>query len=111
PWQLLARHGCTDDGVCQLQRLVSSSDLSIPPGEGYPLGELELDGNGEIRGNVTLPESDPNRLAGGISVFVPGSPFRTSTATDGSFRLANIPRGRVLVEFFYPGYEPLHSGR
>src|SRR5262249_41510170 len=109
PWQLLIQSGCNEQGLCTLQRLIASVDLPV---EGtLSLGDLELNPNGEVDGTVLLPEGTPGRDQGGIWVFLPGTPYRTASAPDGTFRLNYVPQGRVDVQYFHGGYDPFTSER
>lgn len=95
------------DGHVDLQRSLSFSSWNIAPGHDTALGDVFLRESAQVRGRVEL-EGAPSLFTGlsGTAVLVPGSPWTTSTADDGTFSLANLPEGLLSLAFVHPGYEP-----
>lgn len=69
--------------------------------------DLSLVGVGAVAGTVSLSDSED---AAGVTVFVPGSPYWTVTAADGSYELGGLPEGQHNVRFAAHGYESATQG-
>jgi hypothetical protein len=106
-WQALFRVDCDEaTGVCAKQKLVSSADLPLVTGVDLSLGDVVLSTNGDARGRVLLADA-PGAGALNVTIYVPGSPFRTETGSDGTFKLPYLPEGTMTVAAFLAGYEPV----
>lgn len=93
------------DGQADRQRLLDLSALGAGFGRDVLLGDVVLSRNAEVHGVVRLQGRGASGLSG-ITVFVPGAPWSTYTADDGSYRLPGLPEGPVEIAFFEHGFEP-----
>lgn len=94
------------DGRFDFQRLFPVAELLGGRDSGdVQVGDLSLALNGFVRGSVRLAGVVGPRGHGGVSVFVPGYPFTTTTTDDGSYLLRDLPSGRLTVGAFRAGYE------
>lgn len=93
------------DGVAERQKVLNLETLGAGPGRDLALGEVVLSRNAVARGRVTLEDVGSSAGLGGIAVFVPGAPWSSYTADDGSYALEGLPEGLLQVAFFMAGYE------
>lgn len=86
----------------QRRRLLSS--VSVTRGATSSLGDVSLKENAELAGRVLIG----TQLLGntGITVFVPGTDFVTTTADSGAWLLRQLPEGTLRAAAFRPGFRP-----
>ena len=86
----------------QRKRLLSS--VGVTRGATTSLGDISLKQNAELAGRVLLGTQQLGNA--GITVFVPGTDFVTTTADSGAWLLRQLPEGVVRAAAFRPGYRP-----
>jgi len=62
---------------------------------------------GSIKGSVF--DSESKQALAGASVTIAGTTLGSSTFTDGTFIIDNVPTGRVVVSVTYVGYNPFRT--
>lgn len=87
------------------QRFLSLESLGAGRGVDRLVGDVSLRRNGSISGQLRRTGDPTTTGLGGTAVFLPGLPFATYTADDGSFRLENLPGGAFQLAAFAPGFE------
>ncbi len=104
---VLIRFDQNHDGRAEYQLLLALEEIKAGPGRDVALGTIQLGGNATLSGAVALSDAlGATSGLGGTSVFVPEGPFITYTGDNGSYRLDQLPEGRITVTFFRQGYEP-----
>lgn len=94
------------DGQIDRQRTLELLTLGAGFGRHLSLGDVVLGRNAEVHGAVSLQGSTSTGGRGGISVFVPGGPWSTYTADDGTYALTGLPEGELQVAFYKSGFAP-----
>ena len=100
--QVLVRFDADGDGVVDRQRLLDLAALKAGPGRDVELGDVSLARNASASGRVLRSAAATGHA--GTTVFVPGGPWVTASADDGSYLLENLPEGPVSVAFFSAGF-------
>lgn len=93
------------DGSVDRARVVTLESAHAGFGKDVNLGQLTLGRLASITGKVL--RGDRQALSsghGGVNVFLPEGPQLTFTGDDGSFRLAGVPEGDVILTTFASGY-------
>lgn len=103
--QLLIRFDADGDGTPERQRIIDLKNLGVGSGKDVELGDVSLGRNASLAGRVLRGDTPGVTGHSGTTVFVPGAPFFTTTADDGSFLLNDLPEGPVNVSFFHDGFE------
>lgn len=93
----------TIEGVLR-QRVFQLQALGVAEGRDIDMGEVALSRNAVVRGTVTL-EGEGRTGLGGTTVFVPGGPWATYTADDGSFVLESLAQGALQIAAWRDGYQ------
>lgn len=93
------------DGRFERQRLIPLASLALPPSGDVSVGDLELTENALVRGRVLRADLPANGGGhGGTTVFVPTSPYTTTTADNGEFILRDLPDGELQLSAWRTGY-------
>jgi hypothetical protein len=92
PYTLLAT---TPEGLTAIQR-----DIRIHEGGQPVIVDVTVQPAATIRGFVAADRAP----AANVEVLIPGTPFTTKTAADGSYRLSQVPAGTHSVAFSKAGY-------
>ncbi|GMU58341.1 MAG: hypothetical protein AMXMBFR34_01040 [Myxococcaceae bacterium] len=103
--QLRFSHDSDGDGVVDRARLISLAAVSAGFGKDVNLGQLVLGRLTTLAGKALRGDREVLPSGhGGISVFLPEGPQLTFTGDDGTFRLAGVPEGEVILTAFATGY-------
>ena len=86
----------------QRQRLLSA--VGVTRGATSALGDVSLKENAELAGRVLIGTQPAGNS--GITVFVPGTDFVTTTADSGAWLLRQLPEGTVRAAAFRSGFRP-----
>lgn len=95
------------DGVPERQRLLDVAELAAGRTGPVEAGELLVAETAFVRGRVVLADGADVESHGGITIYVPESPFSATTAPNGSFVLRDLPDGVVDIAAFKAGYQPV----
>ena len=86
----------------QRKRLLTS--VGVKRGATTSVGDVSLKQNAALAGRVLIGGQQLGNA--GITVFVPGTDFVTSTADSGAWLLQQLPEGTVRASAFRPGFRP-----
>lgn len=95
------------DGSVDRSRTLSLEDVGAGFGKDVNVGQLVLGRSASIVGSARRADvRTPNTGHGGIAVFLPQLPALTFTGDDGSYVLAGVPEGTLVVTALATGYRP-----
>ena|GEM_PF-5609720 len=90
----------------RLRTLLRIDDiLAVSDGQVLNLGDVELFGTGDIRGQVELVNANEASAEGALVAIV-GTPYRAVVDKENGYRINDLPSGRIDVVTFKSGYVP-----
>ena len=90
----------------RLRTLLRIDDiLAVSDGQVLNLGDIELFGTGDIRGQVELVDARDTSAEGALVAIV-GTPYRAVVDKENGYRINDLPSGRIDVVTFKSGYIP-----
>ena len=103
--RLLFSYDVEGDGVADRTRTLQLEQVNAGLGKDVNLGQVVLGRNATVVGTARRGDGRPAGSGhGGIAVFLPQLPQLTWTADDGSFTLAGVPEGPLVVTALAPGF-------
>lgn len=99
----------SEDGTFTLLRSVGGISLLVDRQQ-LSLGDIDVGGQGDLRGQVELADDPRTDAAEGSLVVVAETSFRGVVNGEGAYRVAGVPAGDFDVVAFRAGYTPGRAG-